>query len=711
MADNSESWGSRDVQAADLDPEDIEPLMQGGGHLVLAERRDRWLRVVGVVLLSAALLAAAATQWSTRRYGGLRRASVGRLQVKEAARAIGCGVVEEGVDLPDDNFLMVKNISSAEVCQQVCEAEEKCMAWTWGAWKVCYLKSLQEGISPRVLERPEATSGLSARGCAAASRTTPQETDEVSKPSLHCFSYVGTDSERDLVTMQASDRLGIFGCDGTAVYSREAFGLGNGLNSTVVGSPAGAEPDAKVAAELESRWGPVAAAWRRVLADGYFREYGWTVKVDPEAVFLPSRLRLRLVEHPEYESSKGAYLSNCPLGLRKSLEVLSRNAVTALGFGRGECVEVLENLKYLCPGGSCLADEDKFLEQCLNGVLGVERRETSEILADEKCLPPPGWWSCQDSKAIAFSPIETIPDYRQCWDTASNPVAVTSDLATQIAGMLSARPRTTNTSTKTETTTTSTTSTTSLRDPYSLFCFSVMMPTGMELTLVKNQLSRGVSIFACDRWAVYSSEEVWLSPGPPEVVKASNLGLDFNRSPEHVAGALTATWLNTENFIKAWDAVIKDGFFWENSWAVKVDPDAVFFPDRLKLELEHLNTEGEAVYIRNCEITFGFYGALEVVSRKAVGAYSWGKDRCMTQMDRHLMGEDMFFKKCFDFLGIREVTDYQVLNDAYCSTPVGACNSGRSAFHPLKSWDQYDSCLQSAQSAPPPGLQQVVFKQ
>jgi len=700
---------------------------------VVPRRRDLWLRAMPCILLIAALAATAATSWSVRPHAGLRRASLGQLEVKESAESeepVKCGGIEWDVDYPDNNFLGVPDVSTAATCQDVCEAEDKCMAWTWGAWNVCYLKTLwaEDSAKPVAHNRVGTSSGVSQRGCRAAGRRAGSEVvrgprgrhgqDLSSGPSLFCFAHAREAEdgrrERELLALQAKDRAGIFACEAHAVYSRTRFSLADGLHSTLVRDRAHSEFDSEGAAGrfddlLEEVW-PISAAWRRLIADGLFQRHSWTVKVDPDAVFMPLRLRAVLARHPEYESSKGAYVNNCQLGLRKSLEVLSRNAVAALGMGMGmygdgsgQCAGKLEGLRYLCPGGSCPGDEDKFLEQCLVDVLGVVHRDEYGILADEQCMPPAGWWSCQDPKAAAFSRFRTVADFRRCLDgatAASTLREVAGGLAAEVEREIaeSMKLAETWTSTSTNTTTTLTTTTTTL-DPFSLFCFSVMMPSGMELSLIRNQLSQGASIFGCDRWSVYSSELIWLSPGPPSI-NAVKLDLDFH-PPTHVAGALTATWLNTGNFVKAWDAVIEDSSFWLNSWAVKVDPDAVFFPARLRDNLRKLDTKEEAVYIRNCPMTFGFYGALEVVSRKAVGAYSWGKERCLKDMDHHLMGEDMFMKRCLDFIGVREVVDYEVLNDGYCGAQPSPCNSGRAAFHPLKSWEQYSNCMSQAQAAPP----------
>merc|ERR1712110_582673 len=104
------------------------------------------------------------------------------------------------------------------------------------------------------------------------------------------------------------------------------------------------------------------------------------------------------------------------------------------------------------------------------------------------------------------------------------------------------------------------------------------MPHSDEVSLLKSQLSHGdVGIFACNQWAVYSNESVVLSPGPPRVLLTDV----FAGTLKCKVGGPWHSALNTEIFVRLWDKVLQDPRAWSNDWTVKVDPDAVFFPDRL----------------------------------------------------------------------------------------------------------------------------------
>lgn len=116
------------------------------------------------------------------------------------------------------------------------------------------------------------------------------------------------------------------------------------------------------------------------------------------------------------------------------------------------------------------------------------------------------------------------------------------------------------------------------------YCFSFMLPDGNEPWLLKNQLHRNASIFGCDAFHVFSTEVIDLGknvsthvilPGPNG---ETNARVNFN----------TWTWpsdalaLNTQVFIRVWRTVFQLGVYKDYDWVVKVDPDCVFFPDRLR---------------------------------------------------------------------------------------------------------------------------------
>merc|ERR550525_171185 len=94
-----------------------------------------------------------------------------------------------------------------------------------------------------------------------------------------------------------------------------------------------------------------------------------------------------------------------------------------------------------------------------------------------------------------------------------------------------------------------------------------------------------VGIFACDGHGVFEGSEAQLGEW----------------------GSVS----NVDQFIDVWNQVKKDGTYKEHDWVVKIDPDAVFLPDRLKAHIEGLSPAANApqgLYLKNCDYLFGFMG-------------------------------------------------------------------------------------------------------
>merc|ERR1740123_459655 len=125
-----------------------------------------------------------------------------------------------------------------------------------------------------------------------------------------------------------------------------------------------------------------------VVKDGQFESYAWIAKVDPDTVFLPTRLRSILHGNEQATaalSGSGVWLNNCALGLHGPLEVLSRRAVAAYGAGAEKCESPPE--------------EDVYLHQCLRS-LTIQQLNQYDLLADRNCNrkgweQSPEWQSCR----------------------------------------------------------------------------------------------------------------------------------------------------------------------------------------------------------------------------------------------------------------------------------------------------------------------------
>jgi len=94
---------------------------------------------------------------------------------------------------------------------------------------------------------------------------------------------------------------------------------------------------------------------------------------------------------------------------------------------------------------------------------------------------------------------------------------------------------------------------------YSLFCFSVYTKnTGTtkvshELELLKKQKAKGVSIFTCADWAVYSDVVVPLGGGY-NTIQVHDVKKDFHILKRKSTG----TWVNTGMFVQVWSAIKAD---------------------------------------------------------------------------------------------------------------------------------------------------------
>merc|ERR1711933_467150 len=127
-----------------------------------------------------------------------------------------------------------------------------------------------------------------------------------------------------------------------------------------------------------------------------------------------------------------------------------------------------------------------------------------------------------------------------------------------------------------------------------------MQPSGYEKVLLQMQYQERTTIFSCDEHAVYSSKVLEVDVG----LRTRAIDSDL-RCRE---GGDSGTALNTGIFIALWKKVIGDGRFRFHDWTVKVDPDAVFFPERLRPHLLG-RVEGEdGTYINNCK--YGLHGPI-----------------------------------------------------------------------------------------------------
>jgi len=253
----------------------------------------------------------------------------------------------------------------------------------------------------------------------------------------------------------------------------------------------------------------------------------------------------------------------------------------------------------------------------------------------------------------------------------------------------------------------------------SLYCFSVYTKdTGstkhsFELDLLKEQKKHGVSIFSCGGWDVFSDVRVDIGGG-----YSTELVQDVNNEFHQIKRKVSGAWVNWGMFYQVWLQVRFLGKWETKSWTVKVDPDAVFLPNRLQGWLGSRNGESpHGVYFENCKnVQYGFFGNLEVMSHEATNVLTkyledchavyapCANDGCDWQYGA--WGEDVFVQRCLDRHYVDKVEAFDMTLDGACAAdrPEGQKKNKKwhaedcsevttAAVHPFKTPKEYFRCL------------------
>lgn len=312
--------------------------------------------------------------------------------------------------LPGNDLVNITGVENVGDCCEKCRAHKECLAWTWGGSSarpdanVCFLK----GAKPHQVTKVKVSgyvSGLTLQmnkpGAPLGVRT------PAPGQSLFCFSLVQPDGyEHDLIAVQYDLGVSIFNCDEYALYSNRQVSVAPGIWTNVINSTLKCSMGGEFGTALNT--GVFLALWAKIVMDGRFLYHDWTVKVDPDAVFAPERLRMHLMGHLEADS--GVYLNNCKFGLHGPLEVFSRNAVKVWALGARECVDYFTQL---CKG-ACGWGEDMFIDQCMKRKLKIRRDHDFTLLLEDHCDPPKGWQDCTDKTVVAFHPFKEEKTWRDC---------------------------------------------------------------------------------------------------------------------------------------------------------------------------------------------------------------------------------------------------------------------------------------------------------
>lgn len=227
-----------------------------------------------------------------------------------------------------------------------------------------------------------------------------------------------------------------------------------------------------------------------------------------------------------------------------------------------------------------------------------------------------------------------------------------------------------------------------------LNCFSLMVPSGGEPRLLAWQAEHQASIFACDATTIYSNQQLQVGSYWTHIVD-SDLKCKF--------GGDSQSALNSWIFIAVWKAVIDDGTYKSYDYTVKCDPDAAFFPDRMK---RILAPHAGAPYVNNCR--YGMHGPIEVFGKAAIERlaqdYQSSADgkaprECVEKLHFGQWGEDMFMNQCLSQVyGLSAPLEPRLMCEDHCDCPSWYwCGPGDTAsYHPFKTVEAYANCMANA---------------
>lgn len=322
-------------------------------------------------------------------------------------------------------------VQSGAHCQRACTWNPGCDGFTWHFDKGCDLMQFSDAHMTKFLARHE-KDGYSGYACHREASPypwiyneeekhtlpNPKQSQTAPRASILCLMVVRPYTyEIGLAIMQHKLGTGIFQCKHHLIYSNQLIHLADGLLTRKFNSSQYAEIGGKWKTALNTDI--FMAFWRAVLTDGDYLKTSWTVKVDPDTVWFPHRLRPILLEQDKKNSTKGAgaYFSNCRAGVHGPIEVLSQNALRALALHSKQCFWAMNSW------GNWQWGEDKWMDTCLKNTAFSNRIYNTQLLAEDHCNKKWEGWSltpnaCLDQETVAFHPFKDVRHYKHCLKTA-----------------------------------------------------------------------------------------------------------------------------------------------------------------------------------------------------------------------------------------------------------------------------------------------------
>jgi predicted lipoprotein with Yx(FWY)xxD motif len=234
--------------------------------------------------------------------------------------------------------------------------------------------------------------------------------------------------EKELLTRQHAEKVSIFACDAFSVYGDVAVSLGGDLTTIQVDDVEGDFHCCKrKKKDGTGGWintGMFKQVWKKIGNAGEYKKYDWTIKADPDAVFVPARLKTRILMMPR--PKVGVYLVTCKnveYGFFGNLEVFSSMAFGILVANIDKCNADLPWKVGLKGGKFGPVGEDLFAEMCMEKN-GVAKAEAFDITVDGACeanrpydMAKNKHWraKCGDvTSAAAMHPFKKTHDYFEC---------------------------------------------------------------------------------------------------------------------------------------------------------------------------------------------------------------------------------------------------------------------------------------------------------
>eukprot|EP00428_Durinskia_dybowskii_P039866 CAMPEP_0170267140 /NCGR_PEP_ID=MMETSP0116_2-20130129/33493_1 /TAXON_ID=400756 /ORGANISM="Durinskia baltica, Strain CSIRO CS-38" /LENGTH=237 /DNA_ID=CAMNT_0010518289 /DNA_START=25 /DNA_END=738 /DNA_ORIENTATION=- len=215
-----------------------------------------------------------------------------------------------------------------------------------------------------------------------------------------------------------------------------------------------------------------------------------------------------------------------------------------------------------------------------------------------------------------------------------------------------------------------------------------MRADSYEHDILEAQRGQMVGIFECDGQMVFSDSFDF------DAESIGSLSSPFGG--QNAGDNKTKSWVNTDNFFRAWERLRSSNSFEGYDFVVKVDPDTVFIPQALRHYIAQHGIPADAsLYFDNCPgVWNGFYGSIEVISKDAFGVFVQNIDQCKQTLQWQSWGEDLFAQKCMNSLGIMKQEAYDLAKDGNCHGHgmAPACSPGMAAYHPFKSVVEWQDC-------------------